>query len=74
MNDEYIRKGYSPYIFCFSFLLIFFLSTSPFTCFQVEYVVMEEKTMGAYDLIKIYCELITARMPVIESQKCVDFT
>ncbi|KAG2410930.1 caffeoyl-CoA O-methyltransferase [Vigna angularis] len=36
---------------------------------KVEYVVMEEKTMGAYDLIKIYCELITARLPVIESQK-----
>ncbi|XP_061347659.1 uncharacterized protein LOC133293137 [Gastrolobium bilobum] len=36
---------------------------------QVEQVVTEEKKMVAYDLIQIYCELITARLPVIESQK-----
>ncbi|WVZ22579.1 hypothetical protein V8G54_001123 [Vigna mungo] len=45
---------------------------------KVEYVVMEEKTMGAYDLIKIYCELITARLPeaissvIFASPRCSD--
>ncbi|KAF9589408.1 hypothetical protein IFM89_023684 [Coptis chinensis] len=34
----------------------------------VEHLVREEKTMGAYDLIDIYCELIVARLPIIESQ------
>ncbi|XP_057968580.1 uncharacterized protein LOC131158043 [Malania oleifera] len=36
---------------------------------RVEHVVREEKTMAAYDLIEIYCELIAARLPIIESQK-----
>nr|KJB65101.1 hypothetical protein B456_010G081100 [Gossypium raimondii] len=36
---------------------------------RVEHVVREEKTMVAYDLLEIYCELIVARMPSIESQK-----
>ncbi|XP_010267034.1 PREDICTED: uncharacterized protein LOC104604416 isoform X2 [Nelumbo nucifera] len=36
---------------------------------RVEHVVREEKTMAAYDLIEIYCELVAARLPIIESQK-----
>ncbi|GAB4852733.1 hypothetical protein Ancab_016942 [Ancistrocladus abbreviatus] len=36
---------------------------------RVEHVIREEKTMAAYDLIEIYCELIVARLPIIESQK-----
>ncbi|KAF2285161.1 hypothetical protein GH714_038899 [Hevea brasiliensis] len=36
---------------------------------RVEHVVREEKTMAAYDLIEIYCELIVARLSIIESQK-----
>ncbi|CAJ1951586.1 unnamed protein product [Sphenostylis stenocarpa] len=36
---------------------------------RVEHVVREEKTMAAYDLVEIYCELIAARLPMIESQK-----
>ncbi|XP_075643413.1 uncharacterized protein LOC142614732 isoform X2 [Castanea sativa] len=36
---------------------------------RVEHVVREEKTMAAFELIEIYCELIAARLPIIESQK-----
>ncbi|KAK8547232.1 hypothetical protein V6N13_097948 [Hibiscus sabdariffa] len=36
---------------------------------RVEHVVREEKTVAAYNLLEIYCELILARMPIIESQK-----
>ncbi|XP_059633072.1 uncharacterized protein LOC132275898 [Cornus florida] len=36
---------------------------------RVEHVVREEKMMAAYDLIAIYCELIAARLSIIESQK-----
>ncbi|KAM7256685.1 hypothetical protein ACFE04_012426 [Oxalis oulophora] len=36
---------------------------------RVEHVVREEKMIGAYELIEIYCELIVARLPMIESQK-----
>ncbi|XVE54126.1 hypothetical protein DITRI_Ditri03aG0056200 [Diplodiscus trichospermus] len=36
---------------------------------RVEHVVREEKTVAAYNLLEIYCELIVARMPIIESQK-----
>ncbi|CAN1340742.1 IST1-like protein [Linum perenne] len=36
---------------------------------RVEHVVNEEKTMAAYELIEIYCELIVARLNMIESQK-----
>ena len=37
--------------------------------YQVEHVIREEKMVAAYELIEIYCELIVARMPIIESQK-----
>ncbi|GFY80420.1 regulator of Vps4 activity in the MVB pathway protein [Actinidia rufa] len=36
---------------------------------SVEHVVREEKTMAAFDLLEIYCELIVARLPIIEAQK-----
>ncbi|XP_058722304.1 uncharacterized protein LOC131594243 [Vicia villosa] len=36
---------------------------------RVEHVVREEKTMAAYELVEIYCELMAARLPMIESQK-----
>ncbi|PSS15531.1 Flocculation protein [Actinidia chinensis var. chinensis] len=36
---------------------------------RVEHVVREEKTMAAFDLLEIYCELIVARLPIIEAQK-----
>ncbi|KAH7519168.1 hypothetical protein FEM48_Zijuj08G0007100 [Ziziphus jujuba var. spinosa] len=36
---------------------------------RVEHVVREEKAITAYDLVETYCELIVARMPIIESQK-----
>ncbi|KAI4380732.1 hypothetical protein MLD38_006892 [Melastoma candidum] len=36
---------------------------------RVDHVYREEKTMGAYDLIEIYCELIASHFPIIESQK-----
>lgn len=39
---------------------------------QVEHVLREEKTKAAYELIEIYCELIAARLPMIESQKYVN--
>lgn len=37
--------------------------------FQVEHFFREEKSKEAYELIEIFCELIVARMPMIESQK-----
>ncbi|XP_030541647.1 uncharacterized protein LOC115749098 [Rhodamnia argentea] len=36
---------------------------------RVEHVVREEKMMAAFELVEIYCELIAARLPIIESQK-----
>lgn len=36
---------------------------------RVEHVVREEKTMAAFELIEIYCELVVARLPILESQK-----
>ncbi|CAN6890672.1 unnamed protein product, partial [Brassica oleracea] len=36
---------------------------------RVEHVVREEKTVAAYELIDIYCELIVVRLVVIDSQK-----
>ncbi|CAL4947868.1 unnamed protein product [Urochloa decumbens] len=37
--------------------------------FSVEHVIREEKLMRAYDLIEVYCELIVARLSIIDSQK-----
>nr|CAB3489331.1 unnamed protein product [Digitaria exilis]CAB3494736.1 unnamed protein product [Digitaria exilis] len=35
----------------------------------VEDVIREEKFMQAYELIELYCELIVARLPIIDAQK-----
>ncbi|KAG8055703.1 hypothetical protein GUJ93_ZPchr0001g31333 [Zizania palustris] len=35
---------------------------------RVEHVIREEKFMQAYDLIEVYCELIVARLSIIDSQ------
>ncbi|KAL6558524.1 hypothetical protein OROMI_018874 [Orobanche minor] len=50
--------------------LLLVLSHNESTCTRpVEHVIREEKMMAAYDLLEIYCELIVARLPIIESQK-----
>ncbi|KAF8036392.1 hypothetical protein BT93_C2182 [Corymbia citriodora subsp. variegata] len=36
---------------------------------RVEHVVREEKMMTAYELVELFCELIAARLNIIESQK-----
>ncbi|XP_010526411.1 PREDICTED: protein IWS1 homolog A-like [Tarenaya hassleriana] len=36
---------------------------------RVEHVVREEKMVAAYELVGIYCELLVARLAVIDSQK-----
>uniref|UniRef100_A0A803MK98 IST1-like protein n=1 Tax=Chenopodium quinoa TaxID=63459 RepID=A0A803MK98_CHEQI len=36
---------------------------------RVEHVIREEKMIAAYEMIEIYCELVVARLPIIESQK-----
>ncbi|KAH7686410.1 Vacuolar protein sorting-associated protein Ist1 protein [Dioscorea alata] len=36
---------------------------------RVEHVIREEKNMSVYELIDIYCELIIAQLPIIESRK-----
>ncbi|KAM0932542.1 putative vacuolar protein sorting-associated protein Ist1 [Dioscorea sansibarensis] len=40
---------------------------------RVEHVIREEKNLSVYELIDIYCELIIARLPIIESQKNCPF-
>jgi vacuolar protein sorting-associated protein IST1 len=42
---------------------------TPTARIRVEHVVREEKTVAAYELIGIYCELLVVRLGVIESQK-----
>ncbi|KAL9224720.1 hypothetical protein vseg_000729 [Gypsophila vaccaria] len=36
---------------------------------RVEHVIREQNTLAAYEMIEIYCELVVARLPIIESQK-----
>lgn len=52
--------------------LCFLMSFTPFWASQVEHVVREEKLRAAYELVEIYCELIAARLAVVESQKYVN--
>ena len=38
---------------------------------EVEHVIREHNIMAAYDIIELFCELIVARLSIIESQsKC----
>lgn len=46
-----------------------FLIDSAVFRLQVEHVIREEKFMQAYDLLEVYCELIVARLSIIDSQK-----
>lgn len=36
---------------------------------QVEHIVREENMMAAQEIIELFCELITVRLPIIESQR-----
>jgi hypothetical protein len=76
MVIETVCFCFFPLLFfiCFTYLLflLFFGDFSFYPAPQVEHVVREEKTMAAYELIEIYCELIMARLPMIESQKYVN--
>ncbi|CAK9858237.1 unnamed protein product [Sphagnum jensenii] len=41
----------------------------PSACIRVENVYREENILAAYDILELFCELITVRLPIIESQK-----
>lgn len=62
-------------ICCIFLVFTAYCSSSYFsiTYVQVEHLIREEKMVAAYDLIELYCELIAARLPIIESQKYVKF-
>ncbi|XP_062206633.1 uncharacterized protein LOC133908570 isoform X2 [Phragmites australis] len=45
------------------------IQVSSETVILVEHAIREEKLMQAYDLIEVYCELIVARLSIIDSQK-----
>lgn len=36
---------------------------------QVEHIIREEKMMAAQEIIELFCELISVRLPIIESQR-----
>ncbi|CAK9251064.1 unnamed protein product, partial [Sphagnum jensenii] len=36
---------------------------------RVEHIFREENILAAYDILELFCELITVRLPIIESQK-----
>ena len=36
---------------------------------QVEHIIREEKMMAAQEIIELFCELITVRLPIIEVQR-----
>ena len=38
---------------------------------QVEHIIREEKMMAAQEIIELFCELITVRLPIIEAQRCI---
>jgi hypothetical protein len=42
-----------------------------FHVYQVEHIFREENILAAYDILELFCELITVRLPIIESQKYV---
>lgn len=60
-------------IYIVSLLHLATLHIFSITYIQVEHLIREEKMVAAYELIEIYCELIAARLPIIESQKYVHY-
>lgn len=39
--------------------------------FQVEHIIREENMMAAQEIIELFSELITVRLPIVESQRLV---
>lgn len=37
--------------------------------FQVEHIIREENMMAAQEILELFCELISVRLPIIESQR-----
>jgi hypothetical protein len=38
---------------------------------QVEHIIREENMMAAQEILELFCELVSVRLPVIEAQKFV---
>eukprot|EP00271_Cylindrocystis_brebissonii_P019066 TRINITY_DN562_c1_g1_i1.p1 TRINITY_DN562_c1_g1~~TRINITY_DN562_c1_g1_i1.p1 ORF type:complete len:234 (-),score=41.87 TRINITY_DN562_c1_g1_i1:11-712(-) len=36
---------------------------------RVEHIMLEQNTIGAFDVLELFCELIVVRLPIIEHQK-----
>ena len=36
---------------------------------QIEHIIREENMMAAQEIIELFCELISVRLPIIESQR-----
>ncbi|KAL6573698.1 hypothetical protein OROHE_002157 [Orobanche hederae] len=38
---------------------------------RVEHVIREQNTWEAYEILELFCELVLARLPILESQSCI---
>jgi hypothetical protein len=38
---------------------------------QVEHIIREENMMAAQEILELFCELVSVRLPIIEAQKFV---
>jgi vacuolar protein sorting-associated protein IST1 len=36
---------------------------------QVEHIIREENMMAAQEILELFCELVSVRLPIIESQR-----
>jgi vacuolar protein sorting-associated protein IST1 len=47
------------------------LTSDGLTCVQVEHIIREENMMAAQEILELFCELVSVRLPIIETQKFV---
>jgi hypothetical protein len=47
------------------------LTSDDLICVQVEHIIREENMMAAQEILELFCELVSVRLPIIETQKFV---
>jgi len=68
LHVAYLFQNFKPIRFQEIFLT-FLYDAVIYISMQVEHIIREENMMAAQEILELFCELVSVRLPIIESQR-----
>lgn len=62
-------QNFKPIRFQRNLFYILFYGAVIYISMQVEHIIREENMMAAQEILELFCELVSVRLPIIESQR-----